>query len=172
MHWLVALVLVFQTGFFADPAARGSEAGAGRMEVDLSVSAPPGGSVVAHLIEPGGLQQTHALREREPGRYGGVVDLARIDFVVVFEALDGTGTQSQPARLTDIGLDRALLGALPVAPTTTEAGISAATRGWGWLALAMAAGSLALLALWALPERRIDDEPSAAAEDPDRQRHD
>jgi hypothetical protein len=77
--------------------------------------------------------------------------------VVVFEALDGVGTQSAPMRLTDIGLDRALLGALPVAPTTAPA-TSSETRGWGWLALAMGAGSLALLALWALPDKREPEE--------------
>jgi hypothetical protein len=67
----------------------------------------------------------------------------------------GRGTQSEPLRLTDIGLDRALLGALPVAPTTTTTvpGMSSSTRQWGWLALAMGALSLAALALWALPDR-------------------
>ncbi len=152
---LVALMIFFQVGgFFVEPAVEGRETSATRMEIDLSVSAAPGGSVVAHLIDPGGNQQTVALRERSSGRYGGIIEVGRVDLVVVFEALDGLGTQSEPARLTDIGLDRALLGALPVAPTTTTApGVSASTKQWGWLALAMAALSLAALALWALPDR-------------------
>ena len=131
------------------------------MEIDLSVSAPPGGSVVAHVIEPGGRQQTFALRERSSGRYGGVFEVGRIDLVVVFEALDGAGTQSDPVRLTDIGLDRALLGALPVAPPTTASGVSSQTRVWGWLGLAMGAASLAALALWALPDK---GEPATSDE--------
>lgn len=156
MVLLLALMIFFQVGgFFVEPAVEGRETSAVRMEIDVSVSAAPGGSVVAHLIDPGGNQQTVALRERSSGRYGGIIEVGRVDLVVVFEALDGLGTQSEPARLTDIGLDRALLGALPVAPTaTTVPGVSASTRQWGWLALAMAALSLAALALWALPDRR------------------
>jgi hypothetical protein len=158
MSVFLALLVFFQVGgSFVDPAVEGRETTASRMEIDLSVSAAPGGSVVVHTIEPGGRQETFALRERSPGRYGGIFEVGRVDLVVVFEALDGVGTQSAPMRLTDIGLDRALLGALPVAPTTAPA-TSSETRGWGWLALAMGAGSLALLALWALPDKREPEE--------------
>lgn len=149
---LVVLALLQVGGSFTDPAVSGRELTAATMEVDISVTGPPGGSVAAHLIEPGGAQQTVALRERSPGRYGGIVEVRRADFVVVFEAVD-LAVQSSPYRFTDIGLDLALLGALPVAPTTTPSGVSASTSRWGWLALALGAGSLALLALWALPER-------------------
>lgn len=161
MPVLVALAMFLQVGgFFVAPEVSGRETSASRMEVDLSVSAAPGGSVVAHLIQPGGRQQTFALRERSSGRYGGIFEVDRIDLVVVFEALDTSAAQSEPVRLTDIGLDRALLGALPVAPSTTEAGVSASTRGWGWLGLAMGAASLAVLALWALPDRREPEHPT------------
>jgi hypothetical protein len=156
MHVIVAVLIFFQVGaFFGDPAVEGRETTAAMMEIDLSVSAPPGGSVVAHLIDPGGLQHTVALREREPGLYGGLVEVRRADLIVVFEAVDQGGAQSAPHRLTDIGLDRALLGALSVAPTTTAPEVSASTRNWGWLALALGAASLALIALWALPERTV-----------------
>lgn len=147
---------------FVAPTAIGTESSASRMEVDISVSATPGGSVVAHFIHPGGEQQTFALREREPGRYGGIVEVDRIDYVVVFEALDGRGTQSPPLRLTDMGLDRAILGALPVAPSSSQPGLSQDTQGWGWLGLAAATGSLALLALWALPERHKSPDDNEA----------
>src|SRR5690606_4783092 len=133
MPLIFVLALLFQVGgFFVAPAVEGRETSATMMEIDLSVSAAPGGSVVAHLIEPGGRQETFALRERTSGRYGGIFEVGRIDLVVVFEALDGSGTQSDPTRLTEIGLDRALLGALPVAPSTTVASMSSETRGWGW----------------------------------------
>lgn len=163
----MVLVMFFQVGgFFVAPEVSGRETSATRMEIDLSVSAEPGGSVVAHLIEPGGSQQMFALRERSSGRYGGIFEVDRIDLVVVFEALDADAAQSEPVRLTEIGLDRALLGALPVAPSTTESGVSASTRGWGWLGLAMAAASLAVLALWALPDRRESDAPAESETEP------
>ena len=167
MPVLIALALLAQVGgFFVAPEVSGRETSASRMEIDLSVSAAPGGSVVAHLIRPGGSQQTFALRERSSGRYGGIFDVDRVDLVVVFEALDTAAAQSDPMRLTDIGLDRALLGALPIAPSTTESGVSASTRGWGWLGLAMAAASLAALALWALPDRRLRDARETEAAEP------
>lgn len=161
MVLLVAVAMFFQVGgSFVGPTVEGRETSATTMEIDISVSGAPGGSVVAHVIEPGGRQETFALRERSSGRYGGIFEVGRVDLVVVFEALDGTGSQSEPFRLTDIGLDRALLGALPVAPTTTTSGVSSETRGWGWLALAMTAAALAALALWALPDR-VDAEATA-----------
>ncbi len=167
MAVLVAVAMFFQVGgFFVAPEVSGRETSASRMEIDLSVSAAPGGSVVAHLIQPGGNQQTFALRERSSGRYGGIFEVDRIDLVVVFEALDESGAQSDPVRLTEIGLDRALLGALPVAPPTTESGVSASSRGWGWLALAMAAASLAVLALWALPDRTPREVPADTPSEP------
>lgn len=159
MVLLFAVAMFFQVGgSFVGPTVEGRETSATTMEIDLSVSGTPGGSVVVHVIEPGGLQETFALRERSSGRYGGVFEVRRIDLVVVFEALDGAGTQSVPFRLTDIGLDRALLGALPVAPSTTPSGVSSETRGWGWLALAMTAAALAALAFWALPDRPETEE--------------
>ena len=164
------LLVAFQLGNApTDAVVVGSEASASTMEIDLEVSAPPGGSVVAHLIEPGGAPQlTVALRERSPGRYGGITEVRRVDFVVVFEALGLVDAQSEPARLTALGLDRAILGALPVSPTTSEAGgVSNERAQWGWLGLALGSLSLAALALWALPERtkREVADPDAGASD-------
>lgn len=145
-----------------DAVVSGAETSAVEMEIDMEVSAPAGGSVVAHLIEPGGAQQTVALRERSPGRYGGITAVRRIDYVVVFEALGVGDGQSSPARLTELGLDGALV-ALPVTATTAAEESSPATQ-WGWLGLGLGALSLAFLALWALPEReKRDDEPAEAA---------
>ena len=158
----VAMQAFFQVGpALTDPVASGTETSASQMEVDLEVSAPAGGSVVAHLIEPGGGQQTVALRERTPGRYGGITEVRRIDYVVVFEALGVADGQSSPARLTEIGLDRSLV-ALPFTPTTPPQ--ETAGTEWGWLGLGLGALSLALLALWALPDRAPRAETSAAAD--------
>jgi len=144
-------------GIFGTAGVSGRALTAATIEIDLSVEAPAHATVVAHLIEPGGNQRTVALAERSPGVYGGIVEVPRIDFVVVFEAVGSVGVQSQPVRLTELGLDPALLGRSPTAPSTTQPGISAETRRWGWLGLGLGAAALAVLALWALGERGDDD---------------
>lgn len=137
-------------GVFGEGSASGSDVSATTMEIELVVVAPPGGSVVAHVIEPGGRQRVVAMAERDPGIYGTVFEDRRIDFVVVFEAI-GQG-QSDPVALTALGLDRALLGVVQQPPTTptTAAGFDPSVSGWGWLGLAAAAAALSLLAFWAM----------------------
>ena len=72
----------------------------------------------------------------------------------MFEAIKGsTGTQSQPVRLTDLGVDPALVGLLTL-PHEIDEEISDSTRQWGWASLGLAALALTTVALWALPDRR------------------
>ncbi|HSJ27545.1 MAG TPA: hypothetical protein VLB67_04995 [Acidimicrobiia bacterium] len=163
MAFLVAFLLFFQVGdALTEPSVIVRESRETTMVIDLSVSGPAGDSVVAHLVEPGGNQQIVSLEERSFGRFGGVAEVPKLDLIVVFESLDGR-TQSDPVRLTDIGLDRAVLGMSPVAPTTAP-GPSSRTIGWGWLALGTGAAALAALAFWALPDRDEEDDPEAAAD--------
>ena len=151
---LLLLAGVELGGIFGTAAVSGRSLTAATIEIDLSVEAPAHTTVVAHLIEPGGNQRMVALAERSPGVYGGIVEIPRVDFVVVFEAVGSVGVQSQPLRLTELGLDPALLGRSLTAPTTTQPGLSAETRRWGWLGLGLGAAALAVLAVWALGERR------------------
>jgi hypothetical protein len=167
MAVLVAFLIFFQVGdALTEPSVIVREARETTMVIDLSVSGPAGDSVVAHLVEPGGNQQVVSLEERSFGRFGGVAEVPKLDLIVVFESLDGR-TQSDPMRLTDMGLDREVLGLSPVAPTTTSPGVSSRTSGWGWLALGTGAAALAALALWALPERQAKDEPEEAEDEPE-----
>lgn len=159
MAVLFALLIFFQVGdALVEPSVIVREARDSTMVIDLSVSGPGGDSVVAHLVDPGGNQQVVSLEERSFGRFGGIAEVPKLDLIVVFESLDGR-TQSDPVRLTDIGLDRSVLGLSPVAPATTAPGVSARTSNWGWLALGAGAAALAALAFWALPDREGRDEP-------------
>jgi hypothetical protein len=74
-------------------------------------------------------------------------------------------SQSPPVRLTDLGVDPALVGVLGTPPPVDEE-ISDSTRQWGWAGLGLAALALTMVALWALPDRR---RRARAAEDSERQ---
>lgn len=157
LNGLIALFLVFQVaavdigGGFTDPSARSRRLASDRIEVTLTVSAPTGASVVAHLIEPGGEQLTVAMADDGDGRFQGTFETRPIDLVVVFEGIRSgrESAQSLPFRLTELGLPREDL----VTPTFPAAEGEDTTQ-WAWLALAAGAGALALLALAYLPKRR------------------
>ena len=124
------------------------------MELDLQVEANRDATVVAHLIEPGGTQETVPLASRDDGAFGIRTEVRKTDYLVVFEAIEGSvGTQSQPVRLTDLGVDPALVGLLTLPPENDDE-ISDSTRQWGWAGLGLAALALTMVALWALPDRR------------------
>ena len=143
---------------FGDAEATATGLDDGRVSVDLSVEVEGSGSVVAHLIEPGGEQQTVALRDRDGSEHGAVFETRPIDLVVVFEVLADPPRQSEPVRLTELGVARETLGMAPVgdlAEVVEEA--PSESSQWGWLGLALGAGALALLAIWALDEGRDDE---------------
>jgi len=154
---LLAAAVVLGGGF-GEASASGSQASAATIEVELRVEAANAEAVVAHLIEPGAGQQTVPLVDRGAGVHGIIIEVRKADYLVVFESFaNGVSTQSQPLRLTELGLDPALIGVLPF-PPTTEPEFSSDTRMWGWAGLALAALALALLAWWALPDRTTPPE--------------
>ncbi|HKY48946.1 MAG TPA: hypothetical protein VJQ79_13295, partial [Acidimicrobiia bacterium] len=100
-------------------------------------------------------QETIPLSSRGTGVFGIRTEVRKTDYLVVFEALEGSvASQSQPFRLTDLGVDPALVGVLALPPSEDDEEISEATRQWGWAGLGLAAAALTLVALWALPDRR------------------
>jgi hypothetical protein len=164
-------------GVFGHAVASATSLASDTIQLDLEVEADEGAALVAHLIDPGGTQETIPLSSRGTGVFGITTEVRKTDYLVVFEALEGsTASQSQPVRLTDLGVDPALVGVLTLPPSEEEE-ISEATRQWGWAGLGLAAAALTLVALWALPDRRrrareteetVDDAadraPSAEAE--------
>lgn len=153
------MVAVVLGGAFGEARAEGRSLSSGMIQVELSVEVHQARTVVAHVIEPGGGQDTLPLVARGNNQFSATIELRKADFIIVFEALgDALSTQSQPVRLTELGLDPSLIGAPPT--TTADGGGPDVTRQWGWAALALAALSLALLAWWALPDRtRKEAEP-------------
>jgi len=167
LNGLFALLLLFQVtafdvgGGFTDASARSTRLAPDRIEVTLSVSAAPGASVVAHLIEPGGEQLTVAMADDGDGRYQGTFETRPIDLVVVFEGIRSgrESAQSRPFRLTELGLPTDAL----VSPTFPSPEEEEASQ-WAWLALGAGAAALALLALAYLPKRRQPSEDQAESE--------
>jgi hypothetical protein len=163
--WLSLAGAVGLGGDFGEASAQGRERGPNTIAVELSVTVEGAQAVVAHVIEPGGDQQTVPLVRRENNRYSTSIELRKADFVVVFEAVGAArSTQSDPVRLTQLGLDPSLIGGGPVT-TTIPGDLSDDTRQWGWAGLALAAIALALLAWWALPDKKEAEATAGAAEE-------
>ena len=141
-------------GVFGNAVATATSLSSDTIQLELEVEADEDAALVAHLIDPGGTQETIPLSSRGTGVFGIRTEVRKTDYLVVFEALEGSlASQSQPFRLTDLGVDPALVGVLTLPPTEEEE-ISAATRQWGWAGLGLAAAALTLIALWALPDSR------------------
>lgn len=132
-------------GGFTDASAEATVETATSVEVALTVSTDPGSQVVVHAVDPGGEQRTAAMLEAAPGVYRTRLSTRPIDLVIVFENL-GTGEQSDPARLSELGAAPELVGALPpAAPPEAPEDFSLL-----WLGAGLAAASLSALAFWVL----------------------
>ena len=109
-------------------------------------------AVVAHLALTGEQPLALPLLERGEGVYGITTEVKPADYQVVFEALGEVSSQSQAVALTDLGVELEDAGT----GTTSDEGLSEDTVGWGWLAVAFGAASLAALAFWVLGGRDED----------------
>lgn len=131
------------------------------VEVKTSTSA-----VVAHLAFDEDPQIALPLLGRGGGVFGITTELAAKNYAVVFEAIGAEDGLSKAALLSDLGAD---FGDNDVPTPTTEPipgeGLSSETKRFGWLALALAAGSLSLLALWVIIGRDREDDASADSEE-------
>jgi hypothetical protein len=121
------------------------------LEVEVLVSA---NAVVAHL-SIGEESSVIPLLDRGGGVYGIRTEMSRKDYVVVFEALGPEGALSAATTLSTMGVQLAV----PPEPEADDQdeGLSPDTRRWGWLALALGAASLSVLAFWALGARGEPD---------------
>lgn len=123
------------------------------IELEVEVMAT-GGTVVAHLTFDDDQPLTLPLIERDGDTYGLTTELEPKNYLVVFEIVDEESTS--PVSLADLGAD--LLPESAGTTTTTEDGMTEETQRSLWLAVALAAGSLAVLAFWVLGGRSEADE--------------
>jgi hypothetical protein len=127
------------------------------MVVDLHVGIEtPADSVVAHFSIPGEETVVIPLLPRDGVTYGVTTELKLADYQVVFEAVGPEGAVSNAVRLSEMGVDTSF-GEQPTATIDTGDERSPETRRWLWLGVALGAGSLSVLAFWALGGREDPD---------------
>jgi hypothetical protein len=137
------------------------------MVLDLDVEVRTSASaVVAHLVFEEDPALALPLLDRGGGLFGIRTELPAKNYVVVFEAVGSGEEPSHPAFLTDLGADfTQSVGGTSSVTTLPDDGLSQETRQFGWLALALAAASLSLLAFWVLGGREKGDDPGRSEEE-------
>lgn len=158
----VILAAVIVGGMFGTATATVDTIDENVMVVDLEVEfMGTADSVVAHLVFEDE-ELTLPLLDRGEGVYGIRTELEPKNYVVVFEAVGGE--PSAQVTLAQMGADL-----LPDSDFTasTEADVDAMSeesRRSLWLAIALAAASLSLIAFWVLGGRDGDGEETPPAE--------
>lgn len=169
MRLLGAIILVAAQlgGAFGEASAEVDELSDRSMIVDLEVEVVTSAdAVVAHLSFDDDPTVAMPLLDRGDGVYGARTELEPKNYAVVFEAVGPAGEMSEPVSLVELGAD---LGE-PFARTGStsagarEEGLSPETQRMGWLALALGASSLSVLAFWVLGGREKHRRESAAEE--------
>lgn len=134
------------------------------MVVELTVEVRESAeSVVAHLSFQGQPELTLPLLDRGGGIFGLRTELDPKNYFLVFETVGSDGQKSEPVSLTDLGAE---LGP-DRSTTTTEAddGLSEESQRMLWLAIALGATSLSLLAFWTLGGRDDAEAAEVAGEE-------
>ncbi len=153
MHFVTALIFlaVELGGVFGSASAEVVTKGDESMTIEIQVGVEGEvEAVVAHLALPNEPTLALPLLDRGDGTFGVTTEVKPADYQVVFETLGEVSSQSQVVTLSDLGVEVSGDGSTG---TTADEGLSADTIGWGWLALAFGAASLAALAFWVLGGR-------------------
>lgn len=126
------------------------------IEVEVQSSAE---TVVAHLSFENERELTLPLLDRGDGKFGLRTELEPKNYFVTFEIVVGDEQSSDPVSLVQMGAELEPGGG---APTTTlaEDELSDESQQMLWLAVALGAASLSLLAFWVLGSRDEDDATS------------
>ena len=165
------LAAVILSGVFGSASATVVEIDDEVMTVEIEVEVMnPGDSVVAHLAFEEEQVLTLPLLDRGEGVFGITTELEPKNYVVIFEVVGEE--PSEPATLTQLGAE---LGPESGSPTTTDPDqLSQESQRMLWLAVALGAASLSVLAFWVLggkgkeesSESKTDDEsPNPAADE-------
>lgn len=126
------------------------------VEIEVEVSGAPE-TVVAHMSFEDE-RFTLPLLDRGDSVFGLRTELERKNYMVVFEVVDEDAASSDPVSLQEMGADLSLAGRETTTTTEGEEGLSQESQRLLWLAIALGAASLSLLAFWVLGDRGEDDE--------------
>ncbi len=153
------LAAVILGGIFGSASATVESVTADGMmvEIEVEVSGAPE-TVVAHMSFEED-RFTVPLLDRGDSVFGLRTELERKNYMVVFEVVDEDGRSSEPVSLQDMGADLSLAGGETTTTTESEEGLSQESQRLLWLAVALGAASLSLLAFWVLGDRGEDREP-------------
>lgn len=163
MIGLIAAVIV--GGVFGSASAVVESVDDASMVIDMSVEVMSSAdTVVAHLSFDDDPPLTLPLLDRGNGLFGLTTELDLKNYIVIFEVV-GEAT-SDPVTLTQLG---AQLGpeSAGVTTTTVEGAMSEESRRSLWLAVALGAASLSVLAIWVLGGRDDDEDDHGGARPPD-----
>lgn len=146
---LAILLSVTLTPPFGEAEARAlTVTGAITIDVSVEVEGTPT-TVIARITGLGGELPPQALVERGGGIWGTIIRLTgREDVLIAFEYIDvdGTTTISDSSRLTELGVDPAVIApSLPTTPPPDEPGIDPLLVA----GVAAALGALVLFGFWA-----------------------
>lgn len=131
------------------------------IEVEVGGSAE---SVVAHLTFEDDRPLVIPLLDRGDGTFGVRTELSPKNYFVVFETLGEDAQESGPLSLVQMGAE---LGPESGGTTTTlgDDELSDESQQMLWLAIALGAASLSLLAFWVLGSRDDEEETEDAGAD-------
>jgi hypothetical protein len=169
MKSLIAAVIL--GGAFGTASASVEAIDDSSMVVDITVEVrSAAGSVVAHLAFEEETVLTLPLLDRGDGVFGIQTELEPKNYAVVFEIV-GEAESSGPVTLTQMGADLGPEPGEPVTPDEDE-GLSEESTRMLWLAVALGAASLSVLAFWVLGGREgrrgdadaADEEPAETGE--------
>lgn len=154
MKTLIAAVIL--GGLFGSASATVESIEDEIMRIDLEVEVTgAAATVVAHLTFDDDPVLTLPLLDRGGGTFGILTELEPKNYVVVFEVVGEES--SDPVSLTQLGAD--LLPESGVATTEPEDdSLSEDSRRSLWLAVALGAASLSLIAFWVLGGRSDGEE--------------
>lgn len=157
MRALIAAVVL--GGIFGSASATVESATEDAMmvEIEVEVSGAPE-TVVAHMSFEEE-RFTLPLLDRGDSVFGLRTELERKNYMVVFEVVDEDAASSEPVSLQEMGADLSLANGETTTTTESEEGLSQESQRLLWLAIALGAASLSLLAFWVLGDRGEDEEP-------------
>ena len=159
------LAAVILGGVFGSASATVIEADADVITVEIEVEViGAADSVVAHLAFEEDRVLTLPLLDRGDGTFGITTQLEPKNYVVVFEVVGEDS--SNPTTLTQLGADLSPGSGSATTTTTPDEALSQDSQRMLWLAIALGAASLSVLAFWVLGGRgEASEVPSESMAD-------